>query len=361
MNIFKKKPKETTKTRTRLSLGYSDFPNEALEITYKHLMEDYNANPNEQTGRKLQDISKILNDRAYKQGNGKLYQEINEIIPLSQEKFNRMTTPEKENLKRIVKQKQESDEAIKKLSEPQPDLDGELDNYENEYGSVDKPSPQNEVEVIHQTNYDKKQEEEVVLLNDITIKDPLVQTIDKIKQQQPEIFKKKPKKLPGLSSFFKKKKLIRLPKELDGDFVMKPKKEIGNARTYSEKEVQELLKKKQIEQTISATPEPTAPPEPISAPQKHEQLVETRLKGLFKKKDKEPKKEKEQLPDLICPDCSHHIKAHQKKGEPTGCKCGCLNTPDQIINFTRTTDYSTKLLPIKMCFWNMITVCTKPF
>ncbi len=323
MNFFKKnKSKETSKTRTRLSLGYSDFPNEALEITYKHLMENYTANPNEQTGRKLQDISKILNDRAYKQGNGKLYQEINEITPLSQEKFNRMTTPEKENLKRIVNQKKESDEAIKKLSEPQPDLDGELDNYENEYGSVDRPSPQNEV--IHQTNYDKKQDEEVVLINKIELK------------------QKKKMKIPGMN-FFKKQKLVKLPKELDGDFVMKPKKEIGNAKTYSEEELQQALLQKEAQASVNLDHDPNMqtmsdPPKPKE--QKHsifnkplfqkkektnlEGLQEQRLKGLFSKKPKL------KLPDLICPDCMHSIKAHTTKGESSGCKCGCLNTVETI-------------------------------
>lgn len=324
MNFFKKnKSKETTKTRTRLSLGYSDFPNEALEITYKHLMENYTANPNEQTGRKLQDISKILNDRAYKQGNGKLYQEINEIIPLSQEKFNRMTTPEKENLKRIVQQKKESDESIKKLSEPQPDLDGELDNYENEYGSVDRPSPN---EVIHQTNYNKKQDEEVVLINEVEVK------------QTP----KKKMKIPGMN-FFKKKKLIHLPKELDGDFVMKPKTEVGNAKTYSEKEVQQLLLKKEAQASVKLDQDPNM--QTITEPPKTEPpKTESVLKSLFQKKEKtiyegleQPKlkgifnkKPKLKLPNLICPDCMHSIKAHTTKGESSGCKCGCLNTVETI-------------------------------
>ncbi len=295
MNFFKKnKAKETSKTRTRLSLGYSDFPNEALEITYKHLMENYNANPNEQTGRKLQDISKILNDRAYKQGNGKLYQEINEIIPLSQEKFNRMTTPEKENLKRIVKQKQESDESIKKLSEPQPDLDGELDNYENEYGSVDRPSPpQNEV--IHQTNYDKNQDEEVVLINEVEVK------------QTPQ---QKKMKIPGMNFFKKKKmkKLIHLPPP-------QPEPQPQTPQTQPEPQPQTPQTPPQPQQTQ---------PEPPKEKTIYEGLEQPKLKGLFNKKPKL------KLPNLICPDCMHSIKAHTTKGESSGCKCGCLNTVETI-------------------------------
>ncbi len=311
MNFFKKNKKQKPKIQSTTEKW--EWSTQAIEVEYNVLIKDYEANPNDITARRLQYLSKKLNDRAYEQGNGKLYQEINESIPITQEKFNRMSTSEKENLKRVVEQKKLVDKALKKLSEPEPDLDVELDNYENEYGSVDKPSPQNEV--IHQTNYDKKQDEEVVLINEVEVK--------QVQQSQPP---KKKIKIPGMN-FFKKKKMKQLPKELDGDFVMKPKTEVGNAKTYSEKEVQQLLLKKEAQASVNLDHDPNM--QTMSDPPKKtnlQGLQEQRLKGLFSKKEK-PK-----VPDLICPDCMHNIKAHQtKKGEQTGCKCGCLNTADQII------------------------------
>lgn len=324
MNFFKKNKKQKP-GKIQTTTEKWEWSTQAIEVEYNVLIKDYEANPNNITARRLQYLSKKLNDRAYEQGNGKLYQEINESIPITQDKFNRMSTSEKENLKMIVEQKKLVDKALKKLSEPEPDLDVELDNYENEYGSVDRPSPN---EVIHQTNYDKKQDEEVVLLNDITIKDPLVQTIDKIKQQQPEIFeKKKPMKIPGMN-FFKKKKLKQLPKELDGDFVMKPKKEIGDAKTYSEEELQQALLRKEAQASVKLDHDPNI--QTMSEPPKKEKtnlegLQDQRLKGLFNKKPKL------KLPNLVCPDCMHSIKAHTTKGESSGCKCGCLNTVETII------------------------------
>jgi len=66
----------------------------------------------------------------------------------------------------------------------------------------------------------------------------------------------------------------------------------------------------------------------ISDPPKKQSIIEglgeQKLKGLFSKK---PKLD---LPNLICPDCMHSIKAHTTKGESSGCKCGCLNTVETI-------------------------------
>jgi hypothetical protein len=326
MNFFKKNKKQKP-GKLQSTTEKWEWSTQAIEVEYNVLIKDYEANPNDITARRLQYLSKKLNDRAYEQGNGKLYQEINESIPITQEKFNRMSSSEKENLKRIVEQKKLVDKALKKLSEPEPDLDVELDNYENEYGSVDRPSPN---QVIHQTDYDKKQDEEVVLINEVEVK--------QVQQAQPP---KKKVKIPGMNFFKKKKlKLKHLPKELDGDFVMKPKKEIGNAKTYSEEELQQALLQKEAQASVKLDHDPNMqtmsdPPKKQSIfnkpmfqkkekTTKYEGLEEPKLKGLFSKNPKQ------KLPDLICPDCMHSIKAHTTKGESSGCKCGCLNTVETI-------------------------------
>jgi len=201
MNFFKKNKKpKVVETKT---VPHHTFSTKALEVEYNVLMEDYKINPNEDTQRVLLEISRILNQRAYEQGNGKLYEEIKDVFPqITKDKFQRMTDSEKENMKRILKAKKEVDEAARKLSEPDP---VEFSMKIETPTTIKQDQTKNEV--IHQTNYDKKQDEEVVLINEVEVK-------------------QKKMKIPGMNFFKKKKQLSKLPKELDGDFVMKPKKKL---------------------------------------------------------------------------------------------------------------------------------------
>lgn len=295
MELFKKKtPKKITTPKT--SMKISDFYNElssvALQAEYNQLQDDFKQNPSEKTAKILQMISKILNDRAYEQGNGKLMKEALSMLPsLTKEKFESMSKEEKENLQRLIDKKKDLDMAIRNLNEPEPEVEITLELNEDP----------NENEVIN------TEKEKITLINEVEVETP------------------KPKK-PG---FFKKKKRIIRENEVQRKPEYKthepftPEEQIEYSQKQKKqslfsKPIGDVFKKKQV------TPEQKQ--RALQMQKATEAKEGASLKNLFNSK----KKEKIKLPDVICPDCTHPLKSHQSKGESTGCKCGCLLTVEDI-------------------------------
>ncbi len=123
----------------------------------------------------------------------------------------------------------------------------------------------------------------------------------------------KPKK-KGLGSLFKKK----IPKMIEAPIqVPAPNLSSSKLITEDQKERAEIMEQATVRKDKT-----------------------DKLKSIFNK----TKKEKMNLPDIFCPDCSHSIKAHQKKGVSTGCKCGCLQTLETIAEKHGVQLYSPKVV-----------------
>jgi len=297
MELFKKKqPKSTEKQKTVISIIdlYNEFSSIALEAEYNQLQEDFKTNPSEKISKRLQIIAKVLNDRAYDQGNGKLFNEAKDMLPsFTKEKFDIMTKDEKDSLQKLINSKKQLDESIRKLNEPEPE----------------------QIEITVNLNEDPKENEVIetprekkTLINQIEVEDNPTPIID---------IEPKPKK-PG---FFKKK--VKKTTEYETD------------KPFARDELLEQSAKPQKKQSIFSKPigdvfKKKVTPEQKQRAVKMQQATEAKhkdgaslMKGVFNKKEK---KEKIKLPDVICPDCTHPLKAHQSKGEATGCKCGCLRT-----------------------------------
>jgi len=306
MNFLKKKKQKDEPINHKKPiiaiLDMDELPDEALEITYNHLQKKYSEKQNSEIQQKLVLISKIMTDRAVDGGNGHVKEYFMSKGLMTNEKWSGLSNDQKQSFA-VMKDKMEKlDEAVDELTKPTPE------KIEISIKRKDYLPPQEEIESIHnqaeelrQAEIEKKVKERVeyevqeemkrkniVLMDNIEVKDPLT------------IEKEKPKK-KGFGSLFKKK----IPKMIE-------------------------------------VPTPTPPTEQVTPDQKErakimEHATKSKLNFLNK-----PKKQKLNLPDVFCPDCNHSIKAHQRKGVSTGCKCGCLQTIETIAEKHGVQLYSPK-------------------
>jgi len=312
MNFLKKKKQKEEPINHKKPiiaiLDMDELPDEALEITYNHLQKKYSEKQNSEIQQKLVLISKIMTDRAVDGGNGHVKEYFMNKGLMTNEKWSGLSNDQKQSFA-VMKDKMEKlDEAVDELVKPTPE------KIEISIKPKDYLPPQEEIDSIHtqaeelrQAEIEKQVKERVeyevqeelkrkniVLMDNIEVKDPL--TIEK------------PKK--GLGSLFKKKipKMIETP-----------------PFTNQEKELFDIQKQ-------------------VTPDQKERAKI---MEDATNKKSKlsflnKPKKEKINLPDVICPDCNHSIKTHQKKGVSTGCKCGCLQTIETIAEKHGVQLYSPK-------------------
>lgn len=293
--MFKRK-KPIIHQEQSIKMGIEELPTKALEITYQAFMNDYEDEPRAEIQQKLLLISKILNDRAndktYQEGNGKLKSKLRAKFPqITDEQFNKMSKEEKIQLEKSLAEYDKLEKLAQKITKQEPEtIEFEMkvetpvtikqDTSKNDtHISVEKPkSVQDSIQETLEKQVIKPKKKpifaflkkkKVVKQIKIPVTDELVQTIDKIKQEQPEIFEEK------------------------------EDKEV----TTEQKNRAKLME------------------------------VATVKKLLFKKDkhDSKPKLDFKKLDEVYCMACKHSIKQHQVGGISSGCKkCGCLTTIEDI-------------------------------
>jgi len=271
MNFFTKKVKtqeSTGKITPSISIDIHELPSEALEITYRSLMEKYETNPSGTIQQKLVLLSKIMTDRAYDHSNGEVKDYFIKKGLTTEEKWKSLNKEQKDKLGEMKQHMEELNTAIKNLSEPEP-----------ETIKIEISTPDGTFTTTASTQRQEKQ------------------------QEMPQ---EKPKKKKKFGGFFKKKIKV-----------------IEKSEQNTQESMMDVLKDKT---KLKAKP---ITPEQKERAKKMEIATENKLKKMFQKK-KGDDKQKLHLPDVFCPDCSHPLKEHQTKGVSTGCKCGCLNSIEHI-------------------------------
>lgn len=337
MNFLKKKKKQKEEEPINHQkpivaiLDMDELPDEALEITYNHLQKRYSENQNSEIQQKLVLLSQVMTERAVDGGNGHVKEFFMNKGVITEQKWSLLSNEEKQSMA-VMKDKMEKlDEALDELTKPQAEkIEISLETKSDHLPSKEEiESVHNQAEELRKAEIEKQvkervefevQEEmkrkEIVLLDNVEVKDPLtIQTKPNLCENKDckkygmwhpnENCEEKPKK-KGFGSLFKKKipKMIEVPTQL----------------------VPDITKDQKVPPSLSTQ----LVPNQITQDQKERaKIMEHATKSKFSFLNK-PKKEKINLPDIICPDCSHSIKTHQKKGVSTGCKCGCLQTIETI-------------------------------
>lgn len=330
----------------RLSIG--ELPTAALELTYNEFMKDYESNPKEEIQQKLILISKILNDRAYQQGNGKLKNRLQEKFPdITDEQFKTMSKDEKEQLEKSLDAYDKLSNIAKKISQPQP-TEPETIEFEmkvetpttikepSEHVSI--ASEEEEFEPPKPRVIKKKKKGFLSKLIKVPKEEPSIEELNEaqakanqiiveenkkieIEKSKIEIEKSKPTK-PRFA-FLKKKKLKKAPLSVVADQVSK-----ATAETIQERPV--TPEQKERAKTMQAA------------------TVKKLLQNpIFKKKvdTGEPKLDLKKLDEVYCNICKHSIKQHQKGGKSSGCnKCGCLSTIEEIAEQKGVALYAPRVV-----------------
>jgi len=222
--MFKRK-KPIIHQEQSIKMGIEELPTKALEITYQAFMNDYEDEPRAEIQQKLLLISKILNDRAndktYQEGNGKLKSKLRAKFPqITDEQFNKMSKEEKIQLEKSLTEYDKLEKLAQKITKQEPETiefemkvdtpttikePSEHVTITQELNEAQAKANQIIVEENRKIEIEKsqagkpkkprfaflKKKKKVVKQIQIPVTDELVQTIDKIKQEQPEIFEKK--------------------------------------------------------------------------------------------------------------------------------------------------------------------------
>ena len=261
---------------------------ETLRIIYNDLQENYEKERDVETQQHLVLISKVMTDRAVG-GNGHVKEYFMNKGMMTNEKWDKLTNKEKDSMSEMKDKMEKLNESIEELTnQPQNNKQEShlppKEEIESIHNQADEIRERVELEV--QKELKRKQ---IVHLDNVKVVEPL--TIDKPKKGFGSLFKKK------IPKMIEKQEMIEMPTPtLSTQLVPNVTHQI----TPDQKERAKIME----EATVK----------------------ESKLKNLFNK-DKKPKLE---LPEVFCPDCSHSIKAHQRKGVSVGCKCGCLQTIETI-------------------------------
>lgn len=317
MNILKKK-KSIEPPRKALVITVDDIPTNALMLTYNHYQKKYQQTKSEESQKKLVLLSKILNDRAYEQGDGHLKKEALQNIPgLTAEKYDSLSKSEKEDVQKYVEKKKELDKAFLKLTTPEPEtveIEMKVETpttmkAESEHVTVDtEPWTEEEMKMASAAEKKEKKKGWLSKLNEpILQKDKPKPTHSTIETDR--LFEKKRKPVLGFLKKKKKKQQVQIP--------------------VSDELVNTIDRIKQDEPQLFKKP---VTPEQKERARKMEIATRLKLGGFRKKQEENPNKlNLKGLEEVYCFECKHDIKQHTKGGVDMGCqKCGCLMTAAQI-------------------------------